>query len=77
MIQKKRGLGRGLSELLGDVVAEPTATEKPQDVFTLPIEFLQRGKYQPRKDMDPEKLKELSDSISAQGIIQPIVVRKI
>ena len=76
MTQKKRGLGRGLSELLGDVVAAPVQ-EKSQDVQTLPIEFLQRGKYQPRKDMDPEKLKELSDSIAAQGIIQPIIVRKI
>lgn len=76
MMQKKRGLGRGLSELLGDVAAAP-AQEKSQDVHTLPIEFMQRGKYQPRKDMDPEKLKELSDSIAAQGIIQPIIVRKI
>ncbi|MGZ4958612.1 MAG: ParB/RepB/Spo0J family partition protein [Methylomonas sp.] len=74
MMQKKRGLGRGLSELLGDV---SPVQEKPQDVQTLPIEFLQRGKYQPRRDMDPEKLKELSDSITAQGIIQPIIVRKI
>ena len=77
MIQKRRGLGRGLSELLGDVVTAPAATEKSHEVLKLPIEFLQRGKYQPRKDMDPEKLKELSDSIAAQGIIQPIVVRKI
>jgi ParB family chromosome partitioning protein len=76
MIQKKRGLGRGLSELLGDVVSAP-AQGRPQDVQTLPIEFMQRGKYQPRKDMDPEKLKELSDSIAAQGIIQPIIVRRI
>lgn len=76
MIQKKRGLGRGLSELLGDVASVP-AQEKTQDAQALPIEFLQRGKYQPRKDMDPEKLKELADSISAQGIIQPIIVRKI
>ncbi|WP_446809383.1 ParB/RepB/Spo0J family partition protein [Methylomonas sp. 2BW1-5-20] len=75
MMQKKRGLGRGLSELLGDV-SQPVQ-EKPQDSQSLPIEFLQRGKYQPRKDMDPEKLKELSDSIAAQGIIQPIIVRKI
>lgn len=60
--------------MLGDVTP---VQEKPQDVQTLPIEFLQRGKYQPRRDMDPEKLKELSDSISAQGIIQPIIVRKI
>jgi ParB family chromosome partitioning protein len=78
MMQKKRGgLGRGLSELLGDVVA-PRIAEKPQsDVLYLPIEFLRRGKYQPRKDIDPEKLKELSDSIAAQGIIQPIVVRQL
>ena len=78
MMHKKRGgLGRGLSELLGDVVAPPV-TEKPSsDILHLPIEFLQRGRYQPRKDIDPEKLKELSDSIAAQGIIQPIVVRKI
>ena len=77
MIQKKRGLGRGLSELLGDVGSAPAAVEKSRDVMRLPIEFLQRGKYQPRKDMDPEKLKELSDSIAAQGIIQPIVVRRV
>ncbi len=77
MMQKKRGLGRGLSELLGDVATQPATAEKPQDVQRLPIEFMQRGKYQPRKDIDPEKLKELSDSIAAQGIIQPIVVRKI
>lgn len=77
MIQKKRGLGRGLSELLGDVGSASVTTEKSRDIMRLPIEFLQRGKYQPRKDMDPEKLKELSDSIAAQGIIQPIVVRNI
>jgi len=76
MMQKKRGLGRGLSELLGEAVSAP-APEKSQDVQKLPIEFLQRGRYQPRRDMDPEKLQELSDSIVAQGIIQPIVVRKI
>ncbi len=75
-MHKKRGLGRGLSELLGDVASSP-AQDKPQDVQKLPIEFLQRGKYQPRRDMDPEKLKELSDSIAAQGIIQPIIVRKL
>lgn len=73
-MQKKRGLGRGLSELLGD--AAPSQ-EKSQHTQTLPIEFLQRGKYQPRKDIDPEKLRELADSILAQGIIQPIIVRKV
>lgn len=74
MMQKKRGLGRGLGELLGDV-GQPQ--EKPQSVQTLPIEYLQRGKYQPRRDMDPDKLKELADSILAQGVIQPIIVRKL
>ena len=67
-------MGRGLSELLGEVTP---ILEKNRDTQTLPVEFLQRGKYQPRRDMDPEKLKELSDSIAAQGIIQPIIVRRI
>ncbi len=69
----KRGLGRGLDALLGEVsTKEPVAASN-----VLPIEYLQRGKFQPRKDMNPEKLQELSDSIKAQGIIQPIVVRKL
>ena len=70
----KRGLGRGLDALLGDVSPKDTAQ---QAAYTLPIEYLQRGKFQPRKDMNPERLQELADSIKAQGIIQPIVVRKI
>jgi ParB family transcriptional regulator, chromosome partitioning protein len=70
----KRGLGRGLDALLGDVAA---AKETSNPSHTLPIEHLQRGKFQPRKDMNPEKLQELADSIKAQGIIQPIVVRKL
>jgi len=69
----KRGLNRGLDALLGEV----SAKEDKRQLQILPIEFLQRGKYQPRKDIDPEKLRELADSIKAQGIIQPIVVRKI
>lgn len=69
----KRGLGRGLDALLGDVTAKE---EKPK-AQSLPIEFLQRGKFQPRQDIDPEKLRELADSIKAQGIIQPIIVRPI
>ena len=73
MALKKRGLGRGLNALLGDVTV--TEKETPQNSQTLPIEFLQRGKYQPRKDMNPETLQELADSIKAQGIIQPIVLR--
>ena len=75
MSSTKRGLGRGLDALLGDVSVKEDKDK--QHLQTLPIEYLQRGKYQPRQDINPEKLQELADSIKAQGIIQPIVVRKI
>jgi ParB family transcriptional regulator, chromosome partitioning protein len=78
---KKRGLSRGLDALLGDVSitkAEATPSSPPSHAEqTLPIEFLQRGKFQPRKDINPEKLQELADSIKAQGVIQPVVVRRL
>ncbi len=75
MVLPKRGLGRGLDALLGDAAAKE---EKPAHTpKTLPIEFLQRGKYQPRQDLNPEKLQELADSIKTQGIIQPIIVRQL
>jgi ParB family chromosome partitioning protein len=73
MSSNKRGLGRGLDALLGDV----SVNDEKHHLQTLPIEYMQRGKYQPRKDINPEKLQELADSIKAQGIIQPIVVRHI
>ncbi|MFA5984007.1 MAG: ParB/RepB/Spo0J family partition protein [Methylococcaceae bacterium] len=75
MTAKKRGLGRGLDALLGEISGKEETP--PTQVQSLPIEFMQRGKYQPRLDMDPVKLQELADSIKAQGIIQPVVVRKI
>ncbi len=82
---KKRGLGRGLNDLglneLLSSVNSAASTNAPkagdQTLRKLPVEFLQTGKYQPRKDFDPEALSELADSIRAQGIIQPIVVRAI
>jgi ParB family chromosome partitioning protein len=81
MSVKKRGLSRGLDALLGDVSitkSEATPSSSPLHALqTLPIEFLQRGKYQPRKDINPEKLQELADSIKAQGVIQPVVVRQL
>lgn len=80
MAAKKSGLGRSLNELLGDnerIVAKPKlAEEKNNDGAHLPVEFLQRGEYQPRRDMDDAALQELAESIKAQGIIQPIIVRK-
>jgi len=74
MSAKKRGLGKGLGALMGDMAVKEHAKDSVQD---LPVEYLQRGKYQPRKDMDPGRLQELADSIRAQGIIQPIIVREI
>lgn len=76
MNMKKRGLGRGLDALLGDVPVT-AKSENTSTLQTLPIELLQRGKYQPRKDMNPEKLQDLANSIAMQGIVQPIVVRHI
>lgn len=57
----------------------PKVEQSPKDgeLRKLPIEFLQRGKYQPRRDMDQTALEELAASIKAQGLMQPIVVRPI
>ncbi len=79
---KKRGLGRGLTALLGNTDA-PVAkvdAEHPQPgdrLDHLPVGQLQTGKYQPRQQMREEALDELANSIRAQGVIQPIVVRAI
>jgi ParB family transcriptional regulator, chromosome partitioning protein len=78
MATKKRGLGRGLDALLGSSSDSAQAEQHPGDSLReLPIEQLQPGKYQPRSHMDPERLQELANSITAQGLIQPIVVRPI
>lgn len=74
MAVKKRGLGRGLDALLGDIGDIKVDEKRPQPQ-ALPIESLQPGRFQPRKRIDPERLEELADSIGAQGIVQPIVVR--
>ena len=70
---KKRGLGRGLNALIGDVSS--VAREKSEK--TLTVDQLRRGRYQPRRHMDQKRLQELADSINAQGIIQPILVRTL
>ena len=76
MATKKRGLGRGLTELLGGSSPEPESSAGER-LGSLPIEHLQPGRYQPRSQMDPVPLQELADSIRAQGMIQPIVVRPV
>jgi ParB family chromosome partitioning protein len=76
-MSKKRGLGRSLDALLiGSRSIEEAVPSKDQ-LAQLPIAQIQRGKYQPRREMDTEALEELASSIRAQGIIQPIVVRPI
>lgn len=75
-MKSKRSLGRGLSELLS-MSNGATPPTKSDDARHLPIEFLQPGKYQPRKEMNPQALQELADSIRAQGILQPLLVRAI
>ncbi|MBD3669590.1 MAG: ParB/RepB/Spo0J family partition protein [Gammaproteobacteria bacterium] len=92
MSQKKRGLGRGLDALLGsmadDLNAPAVSPEAVSDAPTpsvpydgelrnMPVDVLQRGRYQPRLDMDPGALEELAESIRAQGVVQPIVVREL
>lgn len=73
MSSKKPRLGRGLDALLG-AAAPSTAKD---ELRKLPVELMQRGKYQPRTHMDPAALAELAESIKAQGIVQPIVVRPL
>jgi len=93
MSQKKPTLGRSLAALLPNTFAQvpppapggaPAAESRgssalaPGDELAkLPLDLLQRGKYQPRVDMRQETLQELADSIKAQGVVQPIVVRPV
>ncbi|QLC73079.1 ParB/RepB/Spo0J family partition protein [Pseudomonas sp. LPB0260] len=81
MAAKKRGLGRGLDALLGgtsvNALQEEAVRADSQELQHLPLDLIQRGKYQPRRDMDPTALEELAQSIKAQGVMQPIVVRPI
>lgn len=79
MSTKRRGLGRGLDALLS--ASTPSVADDQQSDSTqlteLAVERLSRGRYQPRRDMEPQALEELAASIKAQGIMQPIVVRPI
>ncbi|HWA13944.1 MAG TPA: ParB/RepB/Spo0J family partition protein [Burkholderiales bacterium] len=71
---KLKGLGRGLDALL----AGNDDNERKEDTLgQLPVGLLRPGRYQPRSRMDPESIAELADSIKAQGLIQPILVRQI
>ena len=90
MSGRKRGLGRGLDALLGasgavqpavagdnEAAGQQAVADRDRTLKELPVDLIQRGKYQPRRDIDPESLQELADSIRAQGVMQPIVVRPV
>ncbi len=90
MTPKKRGLGKGLDALLSTSTAarqkqvmsdqrteQAMAPTNQGELRKLPVEWLQSGKYQPRKDMSQDALEDLANSIRAQGVIQPIVVRPL
>jgi len=71
---KLKGLGRGLDALLG---GEDNAAPPQGDLRMMNVAHLAPGKYQPRTQMDSESLQELADSIRAQGLMQPILVREV
>jgi ParB family chromosome partitioning protein len=76
MSVKKRGLGKGLDALLGPSAASDIAAiDEGDELRLLPIDLMQRSQFQPRTEFDPALLKDLADSIRAQGIVQPILVR--
>ena len=78
-------LSRGSTETMANLLGKPKdrtpplapAAEKDGDLKNIPIDLIQRGKYQPRTDMHEDALEELAASIRAQGVMQPIVVRPI
>jgi ParB family chromosome partitioning protein len=82
-MNKRKSLGRGLDALLSSAAsarpADGPSPPPPHDsaLKELPVDLLSRGKYQPRLDMREESLTELAESIKAQGVVQPIVVRPL
>jgi len=77
MATKKKGLGRGLNALLGgtETVEAMTTVQHADELRELAIDLIRRGPWQPRTHFDEASLGELADSISSQGVVQPIVVR--
>ncbi len=73
---KKKRLGRGLDALLGDIT-DAGGERREVELRDLPIDLLERGRYQPRTHMNKAALEELAQSIKAQGVLQPVVVRPL
>lgn len=75
---RKPGLGRGLDALLSSASKDKEGSlTSDRDLRHIPVEQIQRGKYQPRIHIRPEALQELADSIKAQGLVQPVVLRPL
>jgi len=74
----RKGLGRGLSALLGTPspgAAPPTGT--PRATASIPVAQIEPGRFQPRRVFDPDEIEALADSIRAQGVLQPILLRRV
>lgn len=77
MAVKKRGLGRGLDALLGAKPKENNENSSDGNLTEIDVDLIRPGKFQPRTKMDMMKLRELADSIKAQGMVQPVIIRSI
>jgi ParB family transcriptional regulator, chromosome partitioning protein len=75
MVEKRPALGRGLSALIPDL--PPAAAASGERALDVDIDLLQPNKFQPRTEMNDERIEDLSRSIRSHGIIQPIVVRRV
>ncbi len=72
----KPGLGRGLDMLLSSAPKKDDASNETE-LKQLPVEKIQKGAYQPRLNIDPDALQELAESIKSQGLVQPVIVRRL
>ncbi len=75
--RKKPVLGRNLSSMLSQTTLKQVQSGARDELRNLPLDMIRPGRYQPRSVFDEEKLSELADSIQAQGVVQPIVVRPV
>jgi len=73
----KPGLGRGLDMLLSAAAPQKNKSTHDSELKQLPIDKIQKGAYQPRLSINPDALQELAESIKAQGIVQPVIVRRL
>ena len=74
---RRSSLGRGLSALFGEDSDDYTALEKVRLSKMVPIEYLQPGRYQPRRRFDEEAIKGLVESVREKGVLQPLLVRRV